>query len=1054
MESFIKPGWNYVSKRFLSTYSRENFFRIIKEPVINKLFLLLGIFLFTIFIILFIENYFDQNYTLRYQKTIRNQEQKQKLEFLLKEQLLHIQLAFKNYPSIRHPQQLQNNYEFIRVKINECNEILDILNHGGRFYYSNMVNLPTDDEIIEVIIYERDYYTGTIPEVRELIPAISDLQVLSSRVAAILRGEIDSGNELSLAIKEIVEYYLKQADSVFSRIYETERKIAFDIQRNVVSVNNTSVNVITRYGRLKYISLILFSVFAGFITYLVVIQITRIILFRKRAEESNKKLLMAVEQSPVAIMITNTRGITEYVNKSFESQTGYRKEEINGTRPYFFNHNNTFDFTGSVVGAIQSGISWTGEIEGLKKNGQLYWEKIQISPVFSDSDTISNFIIIREDITEKRLLTESLNESVDNLKTITENLPVGILVVNEDYKIIQVNQTAAKLMGFQSIEEAQAYIKTKKYDQLFEVLSQSTYTDVNSGVEVIALEERLTITENNVSIIILKNIIPVKFNNQSVKLEAFMDISAQKELQHKEAEANKAKSEFLANMSHEIRTPMNGIVGATELLGKTGLDDEQHNILSVISKSCDNLINIINDILDFSKIEARKMKIETYSFNFRSTIDYLLDQISFKANERNIKVMAIVDKAIPEVLEGDESRLIQILVNLLGNAVKFTIEGEVILRVEVEKSDEKNMTLHFLVEDSGIGIPPGKIEKIFDSFTQADGSTTRKYGGTGLGTSISKMLVELMGGKIWVESPNPDYAWSKENPGSVFHFVLPFSIDYAKTGDEQFKDSLHFLKVLLLDNHNTNILMLNKTLNNWGINPLIAKNKEEATQFLKENSGLELLIADSHVLNHKEEPFFAEIKKSFPRLKTILLVADNKSAQLNKKVDTIDRVIHKPVKQFSLYTTIFDLFQNRKVNLESKEISKSNRPKTEDERRKRILLVEDNLINQKIAEKMLSKLGYEVVITVNGQEAVDLVVRDKEVFDVILMDVQMPVMNGLDATRTLRNEGIFVPVIAMTANVLKGDREICMEAGMNDYIGKPVKFENLETMLNRWLRNI
>ena len=1040
-----------LSRKLLNLRYEHKLLRFIKEPVISKLFWLLGIFLFTIFIILFIENYFDKNYTLRYQQTIRNQEQKQKLDFILKEQLLNIQLAFTTYTSVTRPQQLATINSNINAKIDECLNVLRILDQGGKYEYRNSANLASSDEIIESIIYDADRYTGTINEVRQLYPAINDLQSLSSRITAILKAPADSMAHDQVYVAETLAFYLKQVDGIFNRIFEIERKISYDIQRSVVDVNETSITVLKRYNHLKYISLLLFTLFAVGITYLVIIQISKIIIFRKKAELNSKKLLMAVEQSPVAIMITNTRGVTEYVNDSYVIKTGYTKKEVTGTRPYFFSNNGIYDFSEIVMATIQVGNTWSGEIETRNKAGITYWERVQISPVFNESNTISNFIIIREDITEKRQLTESLNESIENLKIITENLPVGILVVDDKQKILQINQTAAKTMGFDNIDEARHYINSNSYSQYFETMAQSHYHHVNSGLNVLTLEERLSIPINNISRIILKNVIPIRLNNESVKLEAFMDITAQKELQQKEAEANKAKSEFLANMSHEIRTPMNGIVGATELLANTDLGKEQQNILSVISKSCDNLISIINDILDFSKIEAGKMKVETLPFNLRDTVDYLLDQISFKANEKDLEVNVDMDKDIPQTITGDEGRLVQVLINLMGNAVKFTDKGEVLLSIKTVVRKENDLTLHFMVQDSGIGIPPGKVEKIFESFTQADGSTTRKYGGTGLGTSISKMLVELMGGKIWLESPNPAYAWSKTNPGSVFHFVLPFKTDTNAPYTYKYKGSLSGLNTLVINNHQTNIKLIGENLSVWGMNLSVARNTEEAIDLMTQDRNYHLIIADNNLLRDKDNTFIKEAREIIPALKALLLVANPKTiTPYNYK--GFDKILHKPVKYSQLFMAISELFniQDEKnsdivQNSEEDGIEKNGV-------KKRILLVEDNPINQKIAEKMLLRLNYEVVIAPNGREALNILSEGKDKFNLILMDVQMPVLNGLDATKELRAKGVFLPVIAMTANVLKGDREICLEAGMNDYIGKPVRIETLETTLSRWLK--
>ncbi len=1021
-----------------------------REPIINKLFLLLAIFFLTILSILFIENYFDRFYTFRYQQTIRNQEQKQKLEFIFKENLLNIHLAFRTFPTISHPQQLLNTHLIIREKVSFCIDILRVLDQGGQFSNVNPANLPANDEIIEIITYWNDQYTGTIPEVRELTPAIYDLQALSSKIVAAIRSSLDSEQELSDNLLQSINFYMKQADSHFARIYETENKIAYDIQKNVVQLNNTSINVLERYNQLKYLSLLIFSLFAGIVTYLIIIQISKVILFRKKAEDDSQKLLKAVEQSPVAIMITNTRGATEYVNKSFETKTGYLKKEVLGTGPGFFKTDKQSGFSDILQNTVLSGSTWSGEIETQNKDGFVYWEKIHISPVFNEANAISSFIVIREDITEKRLLTHSLNESLNTLKAITENLPVGILIVDEKQQIIEINQTAAKIMGFTNVQEALKHIRENPYSYFFETVKQNEYHESSTGASIRSMEEQLTISENNISRIILKNIIPIKLNNRPVNLEAFMDITAQKELQQKEAEANKAKSEFLANMSHEIRTPMNGIVGATELISSTRLSKEQRNIISIISKSCQNLTLIINDILDFSKIEARKMRIDSYPFNIRSTVDFLIDQISFKANEKKLELFAIVGETIPQILIGDESRLIQIMINLVGNAVKFTHEGEVVLRIEMEKQIGSDITLHFYVEDSGIGIPTEKLEKIFDSFTQADGSTTRKFGGTGLGTSISKMLVELMGGKIWVESPNPNFDYSKESPGTVFHFLLPFTIDKNQSNKELNNEKLKDLHALLVDDHKTNILLFKKTLHNWGIITDEAYSIEEALKILEKNSNYDLLIADPNALDQKEKEFINKTKELAPRIKTILLIPENKISS-KKDINIFDRIIHKPVKHSTLFTSIYDLFSQpvTENEVDHSQLKENETPK--EHTTKNVLLVEDNVINQKIAEKMLTRMGCVSTIANNGQIACDLLSENKNIYDIILMDIQMPVLNGLDATKKIRSKGIFTPIIAMTANVLKGDREICLESGMNDYIGKPVTLEELSNILQKWI---
>ncbi|WP_010664873.1 PAS domain-containing hybrid sensor histidine kinase/response regulator [Marinilabilia salmonicolor] len=1013
---------------------------LFKEPLINKLYLLLGIFIFTIASILIIGNYFDKTYTIHYQNTIRNQEQKQRIEALLKENLLNINLDLKSYSSVTHPQQLNNLQNRIRQNINRSLTMLDKLDKGGSITVMKAVNMENADRIAEVIDYRPDEYTGTIPEIRDIPSMLYELQSLSAKITGSLKGQMTGNAPIAKENLESINFYQKQAESILARIYEIENQISFQISKTISELNERSIFVFERYSRIKYLSLIIFSLLVGSITFIIINQIGLVILHRRKAEETNVKLLKAVEQSPVSIMITNTNGIIEYVNKSFEQKNNLTKKEIEGTSLHLLQSDKNDEFAKILLENIQEGRTWNGEIRSTNEKGETAWDKIYITPVLNDENTISNFIAIKEDVTEKRLLTQSLRESIETLKTITENLPVGILITDENRNIVEINSTAATIMGFENLEDAIQEVKQQGYNQLFETIKHERYKDDGSGLTISTLEERLNVKENNISRVILKNIIPLKINNQQVRLEAFMDISAQKEMQHREAEANKAKSEFLANMSHEIRTPMNGIIGATELLGQTRLNREQQNIITIISRSCDNLLNIINDILDFSKIEAGKMKIESYSFNIRSTVDYLLDQMAFRSHDKNLELIASVEETIPSNLLGDEGRLIQIIINLMGNAVKFTQEGEVVLKVDLEKQEGQNLNVHFAIEDSGIGIPPDKREKIFESFTQADGSTTRKYGGTGLGTSISKMLVELMGGKIWVESPNPNFAWSAENPGSVFHFILPFKADKKNQQDDFKNPRMKSLKALIVDNHKTNLLLLKKAFHNWGITPVTVSDEKSAFEKLIEDKSFNLILIDSHIFSNNEETGIQKIKETAPNIKTLLFTSQNKHA-----FQGFDMVLEKPIKHTELFHIINQLIFG--IDTDKSSDNYNSKPKEN----KKILLVEDNPINQKITEKMLSRIGMVTTITNNGAEAVDLLIKNQETFDAILMDIQMPVLNGLDATRELRKAGISTPIIAMTANVLKGDREACLEAGMNDYIGKPVKLNDLQHTIQKWM---
>lgn len=517
----------------------------LKEPIINKLYLLLGVFLMTISAILLIENYFDHTYITKYRNEIDNQEQQRKIENLLKIHLLKLNIAFKSYRSISHEQQLSNNNETIQNLIEKCYEITIVLDEGGKVSSVKSVNLHSKDEITEVISYKRDKHTGSIKEIRELIPKIRDLNNLSNKISAHINNKLQGKIPNQEKYLNSIEFYIKQSDTYFERISEIENKISYDINKRLAYLHNTSINVVTKYNKLKYFSLFFFSLFAVIITYFLISQIRSVIIFRRKAEESNKKLLLAVEQSPISIMITDTSGNIEYVNKGFEDVSGLSKHELTGHSANLLKSEiEDSTFANVLWQTVQEGKVWTGELNNRRKDGSIYWEKVLISPVLSEDKTISNYVVIKEDITEKRNLTESLRESNESMKTITENLPVGILIVNTRKEIIQINHTAAKTMGFNSIEEAITRMKGLTYKDFFNTIKKDYYTDPTTGIKVTSLEEILEVKENNISREILKNILPIRLNNEPVFLEAFMDISVQKEVQKKKRKLIKPNLNF------------------------------------------------------------------------------------------------------------------------------------------------------------------------------------------------------------------------------------------------------------------------------------------------------------------------------------------------------------------------------------------------------------------------------------------------------------------------------------------------------------------------------
>jgi PAS domain S-box-containing protein len=649
---------------------------------------------------------------------------------------------------------------------------------------------------------------------------------------------------------------------------------------------------------------------------------------------------------------------------------------------------------------------------------------------------------------------EALRASESRFRGLFENVMEGVYQTSQAGKILAANPALVRMLGYESEEELKSA-----------GLASDIYAEPHKRLDFTSKLERDGVVRNEEITLRRKDGAPVTVldssrlvrdaNGEVIYLEGTMaDISDRKVFEQELAQArdsaiqaSRLKSEFLANMSHEIRTPMNGVIGMTSMLLDTNLSAEQREYAVAVRRSAAFLLEIINDILDFSKIEAGKLDLENIDFSPRSCVEDVLEMLFELAEVRKIELICHFEENVPEMVRGDPNRLRQVITNLVGNALKFTERGEVAVTVSAEDVEASEVTLRFDVLDTGIGIRPDQMARIFEPFCQGDGSTTRKYGGTGLGLNISRRIVEMMHGSIEVNS--------EPGAGSTFRFTAKFenrSAGLKWQAPEELKD----LRVLVVEDNRTARRFLMEKVRNWGMHPLECPNGGDTLEILQRyaeaGESIDLALVDCQMpgLNGVELVRAVRGDQRLSDLQLVLITNfGHRSVALGGWDRAIAGVITKPVRGKNLLEILTHRHDPQPI---ASDFYLSANHLAGFLSGCRILVAEDNLVNQKVASRMLEKLGHQVDVVSNGSEAVQAISRRE--YSLVLMDCQMPGMDGFEATAAIRareNGRVRLPVIAMTAHAMKGDRERCIGSGMDDYLTKPVSSEELAAVLQRWL---
>ena len=1056
----------------------------LREPIRRKLIFMMAVF-FLALSTLAASGEFMQRSNRNFQLALDNQTAKSRLGKIILNRLLCIELEIKNIVSIRDEKDLRILWDRTQNTLEDIQNALGILQKGGVFENVLPVNFASVDVIGERIAFSVKPESGYNVEVINLTPKIIDIEQIARDLAGAVQARINHrGTNAAEALTRKIDLLEKQVQTFLFRSRESADKIFYETQKEIDRLERHKIRLD------RFFMVLRFSI-AGIIGCLCIImgirttrQIGAILREREAAakelQKANENTELILEALPVGVILLGKDHRVRSINRAaLELLETDDPDHILTSRcsDLFCRDQDT------ACPLIDSDIVFHDmEIELQTASGKK--KPVVKKAVFLQLKDEPLILEAFMDISERKQAESQIMEKQQFIDDVINSAPVGIAVIDaETHTIIDLNEAALSMIGH---SKENALGVTCHHFLCPNEVGQCPITDHH---ETVNHSERTLLNSKGEAINILKSVVSTTVRGRTCLVESFVDITDRQEAERetliakenaekanralaqvnaeleksiamakrmaKKAEmASSAKSEFLANMSHEIRTPLNGIIGMLNLLSEIPMEEAELEYIEMATTSAETLLSVINDILDFSKIEAGRLDIETAPFDLQEEISKLMAVFAQRTKSKDLELILRIDTQTPALLVGDRVRLCQILNNLVGNALKFTPEGYVWLNVHCADCNETTATLQFSVTDTGIGIPEDKIHMIFDHFSQADASTTRKFGGTGLGLAICRQLLKLMDSELKVTSIPGDK--------TVFHFTLKLPVERKMQLEKPPSPDLPSDRILIVDDNEINLKIFSEYLSSWNgrhdacNDPL--KVLEQLHRAKDENDPYTLVLSD-YVMPGLDGAALCQAIRSDDRLrntKVIIMTSPNSPEEKRRITATgASGYLAKPFSPSSLY----DALTGR--SLESapsgdqrfpKKAMKEDLATIEGVSRMRLLLVEDHVINQKAIIPILNKLGFENInIAENGLIALEMV--HHATFDMILMDIQMPYLDGYETTREIRKlEGkwLDVPIIAMTANAIEGDREKCLEAGMNDYLSKPIQREALVSTIRRW----